>query len=129
MEPLGKEKVKEDDEKLSNCRQRENCLTDGKCLTRSVVYKTEVTSTDDNATQTYIGVTANLFKTRYRNHLNSLRNEKYQHETFYYADAFRRLASSDQGIKVTLSYLFILICLYYIFAFLSTETKSRSIKT
>ena len=32
-------------------------------------------------TQTYIGVTANDFKTRYRNHLKSLRNEKYKHET------------------------------------------------
>ena len=40
-----------------------------------------VTSTDDNTTQTYIGVTANDFKTRYRNHLKSLRNEKYKHET------------------------------------------------
>ena len=35
---------------------------------------------DDNARQTYIGVTANDFKTRYRNHLKSLRNEKYKHE-------------------------------------------------
>ena len=58
-----------------------NCPTDGKCLTRSVVYKAEVTSTDDNPTQTYIGVTANDFQTRYRNHLKSLRNEKYKHET------------------------------------------------
>ena len=33
-----------------------------------------------NARQTYIGVTANDFKTRYRNHLKSLCNEKYKHE-------------------------------------------------
>ena len=50
-------------------------------MTRNVVYKAEVTSTDDNTTQTYIGVTANDFKTRYRNHLKPLRNEKYKHET------------------------------------------------
>ena len=74
-------RLNKDDEKLCNCRQRVNCLTDGKCLTRSVVYKAEVTSTDNNTTQTYIGVTANDFKTRYRNHLKSLRNEKYKHET------------------------------------------------
>ncbi|KAK2565230.1 hypothetical protein P5673_011174 [Acropora cervicornis] len=74
-------RLNKDDEKLCNCRQRVNCPTDGKCLTRSVVYKAEVTSTDDNTTQTYIGVTANDFKTRYRNHLKSLRNEKYKHET------------------------------------------------
>ena len=41
----------------------------------------EVTSTDNNTTQTYIGVTANDFKTRYRNYLKSLRSEKYKHET------------------------------------------------
>ena len=74
-------RLNKDDEKLCNCRQRVNCPTDGKCLTRSVVYKAEVTSTDNNTTQTYIGVTANDFKTRYRNHLKSLRNEKYKHET------------------------------------------------
>ena len=74
-------RLNKDDEKLCSCRQRVNCPTDGKCLTRSVVYKAEVTSTDDNTTQTYIGVTANDFKTRYRNHLKSLRNEKYKHET------------------------------------------------
>ena len=74
-------RLNKDDEKLCNCRQRENCPTDGKCLTKSVVYKAEVTTTDNNARQTYLGVTANDFKTRYRNHLKSLRNEKYKHET------------------------------------------------
>ena len=78
---LNSERLNKDDEKLCNCRQRENCPTEGKCLTKSVVYKAEVTTTDDNAKQTYIGVTANDFKTRYRNHLKSLRNEKYKHET------------------------------------------------
>ena len=73
---LNSGRLNKDDEKLCNCRQRENCPTDGKCLTKSVVYKPEVTTTDDNARQTYID-----FKTRYRNHLKSLRNEKYKHET------------------------------------------------
>ena len=74
-------RLNKDDEKLCNCRQHVNCPTNGKCLTRSVVYKAEATSTDDNTRQTYMGVTANDFKTRYRNHLKSLRNEKYKHET------------------------------------------------
>jgi len=72
-------RLNKDDEKLCNCRQRVNCPTDGKCLTRSVLYKAEVTSTDNNTTQTYIGVTAKDFKTRYRNHLKSLRNKEYKH--------------------------------------------------
>ena len=74
-------RLNKDDEKLCNCRQRVNCPTNGKCLTRSVDYKAEVTSTLDNTTQTYIGVTAEDFKTRYRNHLKSLRNENYKHKT------------------------------------------------
>ena len=57
-------RLNKDDEKLCNCRQRVNCPTDGTCLTRSVVYKAEVTSTDNNTTQTYIGVTANDLKSR-----------------------------------------------------------------
>ena len=55
-------RLNKDDEKLFNCRQRVNCPADGNCLTRSVVYKADVTSTDDITTQTYIGVTANDFK-------------------------------------------------------------------
>ena len=49
---LNSKRRNQDDEILCNCRQRQNCPTDGKCLTKSVVYKAEVTSTDDNARQT-----------------------------------------------------------------------------
>ena len=64
-----------------NCRRPSECPTDGKCLTKSVVYQAEVTTTDNDKIQTYIGVTANEFKTRYRNHVKSLRNRKYQNDT------------------------------------------------
>ena len=46
-----------------------------------MVYQAEVTTTDNDKIQTYIGVTANEFKTRYRNHVKSLRNRKYQIDT------------------------------------------------
>ena len=64
-----------------NCRRSSECPVDGQCLTKSVVYKAEVTTTDNDKIQTYIGVTANEFKTRYRNHGKSLRNSKYKNET------------------------------------------------
>ena len=64
-----------------NCRKPNECPTEGKCLTKSVVYKAEVTTTDDNTTATYIGVTADEFKPRYRNHVKSFRNKKYATET------------------------------------------------
>ena len=40
-----------------------------------------MTTTDNDKTQTYIGVTANEFKTRYRNYVKSLRNKKYKNDT------------------------------------------------
>ena len=52
---LNSERLNKDDE---------NSATARKCLTQSIVYKADVTSTDNNARQTYIGVTVNNFKTR-----------------------------------------------------------------
>ena len=63
-----------------NCRQPDKCPTEGKCLTKSVVYQAEV-STVNNEPAKYIGVTADDFKTRYRNHAKSFTNKKYSTET------------------------------------------------
>ena len=64
-----------------NCRNQEQCPTQGHSLQDNVVYKAEVTTTDNNETKSYIGVTANAFKTRFRNHTKSLNNKKYRNET------------------------------------------------
>ena len=64
-----------------NCRQPDQCPIHGNCLKTNVIYKAEVTKTDNNETRTYIGVTANDFKTRYRNHSKSLKNKKYHNDT------------------------------------------------
>ena len=62
-----------------NCRQPNKCPAEGKCLTKSVVYQAEVAA--DNKPVKYIGVTADDFKTRFRNHAKSLANKKYSTET------------------------------------------------
>ena len=54
-----------------NCRQPNKCPAEGKCLTKSVVDQAEVTA-DNNKPVKYIGVTADDFKTRFRNHAKSL---------------------------------------------------------
>ena len=64
-----------------NCRQNRQCPIEGKCLQTNVVYKADITTTDNNDTKTYIGVTSNDFKTRYRNHCKSINNIKYRNET------------------------------------------------
>ena len=53
------------DSKLCNCRQKNSCPLDCKCLTKCFVYKTTVTETTLNNQETYIRLTANKFKTRF----------------------------------------------------------------
>ena len=49
------------DTKTCNCRRPEECPVSNTCLTKSWVYKAEV-STDKDDAKVYIGVTANTFK-------------------------------------------------------------------
>ena len=65
------------DSKLCNCRQKNSCPLDGKCLTKCVVYKATVTETTSNNQLTYIGLTENEFNTRINVHRSSL---KLQHK-------------------------------------------------
>ena len=64
-----------------NCRDKIHCPLEGKCLTKSVVYKAEITIKDTHQTMNYIGVTAGHFKDRYNNHRKSLNNYAYRKET------------------------------------------------
>ena len=60
------------DNKTCNCRQKNTCPLNGNCLQSSVVYQATVTRQDNNITETYVGLTENDFKTRYRNHTASV---------------------------------------------------------
>ena len=46
------------DSRLCNCRNHNQCPMPGNCLQANVVNKAEITTTDNNETNTYIGVTA-----------------------------------------------------------------------
>ena len=50
-------------------------------LRKSVVYKAKITIADNQEKKVYIGITANAFKERYRNHMKSLKNQKYANVT------------------------------------------------
>ena len=50
------------------------------CLAKSLVYKAEV-STDKDDAKVYIGVTANSFQERFRNHTKPIKNERHGKET------------------------------------------------
>ena len=70
-----------DNNKTCNCRQKNTCPLDGNCLQSSVIYQATVTRKDNNTTETYIGLTENDFKTRYRNHTASFRHAKHRNST------------------------------------------------
>jgi hypothetical protein len=64
-----------------NCRNKDECPLDGNCLTKSIVYKAEITTTDVGETKEYIGMTAGTFKARYANHKKSINLPRYSNET------------------------------------------------
>ena len=70
---------RQDEEKKCNCRKKEECPLDGECLVNEVVYQATVETKDTK--ETYISLTANQFKARYRNHQMSFRHEKRRNET------------------------------------------------
>ena len=64
-----------------NCRQTNTCPLNGNCLQSSIIYQATVKRNDNNATETYIGLTENDFKTRFRNHTSSFRHAKHRNST------------------------------------------------
>ena len=66
-------------EKSCNCRDKHSCPLSGDCLIQNVVYQATVES--PMGKETYIGLTANQFKTRFRNHTASFRNENKRNAT------------------------------------------------
>ena len=65
--------------KLCNCRVPDKCPLKGQCLVKEVVY--QVTITTFESTETYVGLTATEFKTRWRNHQMSFKNESKKNDT------------------------------------------------
>ena len=70
----------EPDTKPCNCRNKNQCPLGGKCRTSEIVYQATVTS-ENNTTETYIGLTENEFKLRFGNHQQSFRHDRYRTQT------------------------------------------------
>ena len=62
-----------------NCRNKSACPMDGKCRSKSVIYK--CVAVVPNERKVYLGLTEDEWKKRYYNHTQSFRNEKYQKST------------------------------------------------
>ena len=66
-------------EKSCNCRDKQTCPVDNKCLTSNVVYKATVNYKDTE--QSYVGMTECSFKTRYTQHKSSFKHSKHRNQT------------------------------------------------
>ena len=64
-----------------NCRKKDQCPLQGKCLTTNVIYNAEVVSDQNTINKNHFGLTEGTFKQRYYKHNLSFRDRKYAHST------------------------------------------------
>ena len=66
-------------EQACNCQKKEQCPLEGNCLAKGIVYHAQVTPS--RQTETYVGLTATEFKSRFRNHQVSFNKETHKNDT------------------------------------------------
>ena len=59
-----------------NCRDKNNCPLDNKCLKPQIVYQADITNDIDDTYKYYLGLAETSFKDRLRNHISSFNNEQ-----------------------------------------------------
>ena len=68
-----------DNQVQCNCRNKDQCPLDNKCLTSSIIYNAQATT--NNATNNYIGLTEGTFKQRFSQHKATFKHRKYTNST------------------------------------------------
>ena len=64
---------------VCSCHNNNSCPLDRNCNVMNIIYQVEVTTPE--LKETYISLCDTTFKERYRNHMCSFRNERYQNVT------------------------------------------------
>ena len=64
-----------------NCRDKNKCPLENKCLSTSLVYKACVSADENTEVKNYIGLTEGTLKQRFNGHQLSFRNKKYANST------------------------------------------------
>ena len=80
---VGKLRREEEKEEDLTCKCREVCPLGGECKESELIYKANVSAEVNGGEEikTYIGLTSTKFVERYRNHLQSFRNEGMRNST------------------------------------------------
>ena len=73
---LHKAEPRKPDEKTCNCKVKPDYPLQGNCLATSIIYQASITRHDNSHKETYIGLTANSFKTRYNNHMSNFQVQR-----------------------------------------------------
>ena len=92
------------DSKLCNCRQKNSCPLDGKCLTKCFVYKATVTKTTSSNQETYIGLTENEFKTKFNLHKSSFKLEHKRTSTTLNDHVWKLKKKKKKNINFTIKW-------------------------
>ena len=87
-------------EKKCNCQNETNCPLNGKCLTKSIIYKATITTTEGK--KEYIGSCETTFKTRFANHQHSFRNPKLKSATALSKEVWKN-KESNHNYNITWS--------------------------
>ena len=69
------------DTKNCHCQQKNTRPLNGNCHQSPLIYQATITRKDNSTTETYIRLTENDFKTRYRNHTTSFQHTKHRNST------------------------------------------------
>ena len=64
-----------------NCRSRNECPLQNKCLTPKIIYRANVENYTNDEKKFYYGVSETPFKERFRNHKRDFNHDKYRNST------------------------------------------------
>ena len=64
-----------------NCRDKNTCPLENKCLTPKVIYQADVTNDTNDTYKYYLGLSETSFKDRYNNPKPSLRDDQQKNTT------------------------------------------------
>ena len=72
----------DNNERLCNCINKQNCPLHQKCLSSNILYKATITSNlNEYGEKVYIGISETRFKLRHANHKKSFKFRKYESDT------------------------------------------------
>ena len=115
-----------------NCRVRNECNLDNKCLTPNIAYEAKVSNETNDECKMYLGASETTFKERFRNHIRDFKHKKYSHGTTLIVEwsIVKRVSSktSENYYKLRLTEKFYIVLhhiyLYiYIYIYIYTSTS------